>query len=221
MGENRKRNQELPNNFFQPTVKARRLKNTLCGNEDMDVQEMMQRAVVEDGIKQEFEQTLSPRVNRYLKVKPHGIVPLTEFAPVSTECALLFRDGHFYGAVALSQAVTEAIAKFLCQKNGWKPKKSFEENIAKLEARQFISKNMKTRFLSLWEKRDDYHHLNPTIETDRQKLEALAYEKVSLLKEIESEVFEFSVVDGKLVPKNRKYWTLQTNGTVPVFLRLE
>lgn len=29
MGENRKGNQELPNNFFQPTVKARRLKNTL------------------------------------------------------------------------------------------------------------------------------------------------------------------------------------------------
>ena len=80
---------------------------------------------------------------------------------------------------------------------------------------------MKKRFLSLWEKRDDYHHLNHTIETDRQKLETLAYEKVSLLKEIESEVFEFSVIDGKLVPKNRKYWTLQANGTVPVFLRLE
>ena len=75
--------------------------------------------------------------------------------------------------------------------------------------------------LSLWEKRDDYHHLNPTIETDRQRLEALAYEKVSFLKEIESEVFKFSIVDGKLVPENRKYWAVQPNGTVPVFIRLD
>ena len=84
----------------------------------MDIQETMQRVFTEDGIKQEFEQTLSSRVERYLKVKPHGIVPLTEFAPVSAECTLLFRDGHFYGSIALSQAVAEAIAKFLCQKNG-------------------------------------------------------------------------------------------------------
>jgi hypothetical protein len=189
--------------------------------QDMDIQEVMQKAMIEDGIKQEFEQTLPSRVERYLKVKPHGIIPLTEFAPVSAECALLFRDGHFYGAIALSQAVAEAIAKFLCQKNGWKPKKSFEENIAKLETRQFIRKNIKEKFLSLWDKRDDYHHLNPTIETDRQKLEALAYDKLLLPKEIESEVFKFSIVDGRLVPENPKYWAIQSNGTVPVFLRLE
>jgi hypothetical protein len=187
--------------------------------QDMDIQEVMQRAMTVDGIKQEFEQTLSSRVERYLKVKPHGIVPFTEFAPVSAECALLFRDGHFYGAIALSQAVAEAVAKFLCQKNGWKPKKSFEENVAKLETRHFISNNMREKFLSLWET-DDYHHLNPTIETDRQKLEVLAYEKVSLLKEIESEVFRFTIVDGNLVPENEKYWSVQPNGTVPVFLRL-
>ncbi|MFH1628722.1 MAG: hypothetical protein ABIE47_08365 [Pseudomonadota bacterium] len=176
----------------------------------MDIQETMQKALTENGIKQEFDQTLSSRVERYLKVKPHGIVPLTKFAPVSAECTLLFRDGHFYGAIALSQAVAEAIAKFLCQKNGWKPKKSFEENVEKLEIRQFITKHMKEKFLSLWEKRDDYHHLNPTIETDRQKLESLAYKKVSLLKKIESEVFKFSIVDGKLVPENRKYWAVQS-----------
>jgi len=187
----------------------------------MNIQETMQKALTEDGIKQEVEQTLSSRVERYLKVKPHGIIPLTEFAPVSAECALLFRDGHFYGAIALSQAVAEAITKFFCQKNGWKPKKSFEENVAKLETRQFISKNMKEKFLSLWEKRDDYHHLNPTIETDRQNLEALAYEKISLLKEIESKAFKFSIVDGKLVPENKKYWAVQPDGTVPVFLRLD
>jgi hypothetical protein len=187
----------------------------------MDPQEIMQRVITQDGIKQEFEQTLSSRVERYLKVKPHGIVPLTEFAPVSAECALLFRDGHYYGSIALSQAVAEAIAKFLCAKNGWKPDKNFEENVKKLETRQFISKDSRDKFLSLWENRDDYHHLNPTIETDRRKLEALACEKVLLLKQIESQVFAFTFVDGKLVPACRKYWALQEDGTVPVFLRLE
>ena len=121
----------------------------------MDIQETMQRMFTEDGIKQEFEQTLSSRVHRYLKVKPHGIVPLTEFAPVSSECTLLFRDGHFYGCIALSQAVAEAIAKFLCQKNDWKPKKNFEENITKLQTRQFISNEIKDKFPRIWEKRDD------------------------------------------------------------------
>jgi len=181
----------------------------------------MQRTFAEDRIKQEFEQTLSSRVERYLKVKQHAIVPLTEFAPVSAECTLLFRDGHFYGSIALSQAVVEAIVKFLCKKNGWKPKKNFEENVSKLQSRQFISNDMKDKFIRIWERRDDYHHLNPTIEMDSENLEALACEKVLLLKEIESEVFKFSIVDGKLVPENRTYWVLQQNGTVPVFLKLE
>jgi len=84
----------------------------------MDIQEIIQKKIIEDSLKQELEQTLSSRVQRYLKVKPHGIVPYTQFAPVSAECALLFRDGHFYGCIALSQAVAEAIVRFLCQKNG-------------------------------------------------------------------------------------------------------
>jgi hypothetical protein len=187
----------------------------------MDPQEMSQRFFAQDGIKQEFEQTLPARVERYLKVKPHGVVPFTQFAPASAECAYLFRDGHFYGAIALSQAVVEALVKFLCERNGWKPKKSFEENVEKLEIRQFISKDMKDKLLKLWEKRDDYHHLNLGIETDRQKLEVLAYAKVLLLKEIEAEVFKFAIVNGKLVPENRKYWTVQKDGTAQVFLNLE
>ena len=149
----------------------------------MDKQELWQRVFAEDAIKQEFVQTLSSRVERYLKVKPHGMVPFTEFAPVSAECTLLFRDGHFFGCIALSQAVAESVARFLCQRNGWKPKKNFEENVATLHIRKLISGDMKDRFLRIWQKRDDYHHLNSTIETDRNKLEALAYERVLLLRE--------------------------------------
>ncbi len=66
-------------------------------------------------------------------------------------------------------------------------------------------------------KRDDYHHLKPNIEGDRQALEELAREKVGLLAEVESEVFRFTFADGKIIPKQPKYWNGSGN---QVFLRL-
>lgn len=187
----------------------------------MKTLDLQQKLYTEDGIKQEFEQTLSSRVERYMKVKPHGIGPLTIFAPVSSEIPRLFRDGHFYGSISLSQAVAEAIAKFLCHKNGWKPKKKYEQNVSKLHTRNFISIDLKKKFLEIWKNRDDYHHLNDTIETDHIKLENLAHEKILLLKEIESEVFKFAIVNGTIVPENPKYWDINPNGITPCFIRLE
>jgi len=76
----------------------------------MEPNNLIQQNLMEDSIKQELEQTLSLRTHRYLKVKPHGIVPYTQFAPISAECVLLFRDGHYYGCITLAQSVAEAIA---------------------------------------------------------------------------------------------------------------
>jgi hypothetical protein len=182
---------------------------------------LIQQKQIEDSIKQELDQTLSSRTERYLKVKPHGIIPCTRFAPASAECTLLFRDGYFYGCIALTQAVAEAVARFLCQKNSCKTEKKFENNVDKLHTRNFISKKIKDAFLKIWDKRDDYHHLNSGVATDRKTLEEIAYEKILLLKEIEVEIYKFSIgPDGKLIPAN-KYWDLQKNGTIPVFLKLE
>jgi hypothetical protein len=89
-------------------------------------EERIQKLQIQDSIKQEMEQTLSVRTERYFKVKPHDIIPYTPFAPASAECPLLFRDGHFYSCIALVQAVAEAIARFMCEKNSWKPSKLFE-----------------------------------------------------------------------------------------------
>ena len=180
------------------------------------------QALAEDAIKQEDAQTLQIRALRFRKAKPHLIVPYTEFALVSAECVYLFRDGHFYGCIALAQSVAEAIARFLCQKNSWKPDKTFEKNIKKLHNRKFISDELKNNFLKMWKKRDDYHHLNTKIETDRIKLEKIAYDKILLLNKIESEIFKYSISkDGKLIPDNKKYWKSNKDGTVPVFLKLE
>jgi len=178
----------------------------------------VQQKRIEDSIKQEFEQTLSDRAARYLQVKPQGIIPYEHFSAASAECSLLFRDGHFYGCIALAQAVTEALARFLCQRNSWRPAKRFEKNVEKLSARNVISGKLKKSLLRIWVKRDDYHHLNPTIEGDRQALEELAREKVHLFTEVESEVFRFTVADGKIIPEQPKYW--KGSGD-QVFLRLD
>ena len=182
------------------------------------IHELIQQKQVEDSIRQEFEQTLSDRAARYLQVKPHGIVSYEHFSAASAECSLLFRDGHFYGCIAITQAVAEALVRFLCQRNSWKPAKEFGKNVEKLSGRKFISHELKTSLLRIWEKRDDYHHLNPKVETDRRALEQLAMEKARLLVKVESEIFGFTVVDGQIIPKQPKYWKGSGN-QVQVFLR--
>jgi hypothetical protein len=185
-----------------------------------DIQKLIQRKQVEESIRQEFEGTLPERVTRYLEVKPHPIIPNTPFAAPSDECSLLFRDGHFYACIALTQAVAEAIVRHLCERNRWSPDKDFERNLDKLTRRGFISNELKQSFLSVWGNRNDYHHLNPSVETDRQRLQQLAREKAQLLAGIESEIFAFEVVNGELVPKHPKYWDIGGK-EANVFLRLE
>jgi len=180
--------------------------------------ENIERFSIESTLRQLFEQTLPERIKRYLEIKPHPIIANHHFSSVSTECIDLFRDGHFFGCVSLVQAVAEALAKFLCIRNQWNPKKHFEKNITKLFSRKFISIQTKDCFLQIWKTRDDYHHLNPNIEIDHQKLESMARNKLNLLKSIESDIFAFTFVDGKICPTNMKYWDIDGDRT-DVYLR--
>jgi len=167
---------------------------------------LLQRKQIEDSIRQNMEQTLQDRVTRYLQVRQHWIMPGTHFAAPSAECTLLFRDGHFYGCIALTQAVAEALVKFLCEKNRWKPDNKFENNVNKLFKRKFISPELKDALEKIWDNRDDYHHLNKNIAKDRYELENIAREKIRLLSEVEREVFACDVIDGKIRPRKTKYW---------------
>jgi len=121
---------------------------------------------LEDSLRQEFEQTIKARIGRYSTVKPHGIIPNAKFAVASSECSLLFRDGHFYGCIALSQAVAEALVKYICERNGWSPANNYEENVHTLSKRGFISEQLCDRLLQIWQGRDIYHHLNNSIATE-------------------------------------------------------
>lgn len=182
--------------------------------------ELHQRTLTTHSMKQEFEQTLPERVERYLQVEPHGIIPNAPFAAPSSECSLLFRDGHFYACIALVQAVAEAIVKYMCDIDFKKHDKVFEKNVEKLHTRKLIDDKLRESLLKVWDKRDDYHHLNSNVKSDRQTLENLAKEKACLLVEVESQIFEFSVANGRITPKYPKYWKI-SGGQAEVFLRLE
>ncbi|MBA7640183.1 hypothetical protein ES703_47848 [subsurface metagenome] len=183
--------------------------------------ELHQQALTTNSIRQEFEQTLPERVERYLQVKPHIIIPNAPFAIPSSECSFLYRDGHFYACIALVQAVAEAIVRYICDLDFGRHGKVFEKNVEKLYERKFISDKLRESLLKIWEKRDDYHHLNSNVKSDRQSLEKLAKEKACLLVEVESEIFKFSFGnDGSIIPKYPKYWKISGN-QMEVFLRLK
>ena len=58
------------------------------------VNKLVEKAQLRDTLKQEFEFSLEQRIERYLDLKPHGIIPNSHFAAVSAECHLLYRDSH-------------------------------------------------------------------------------------------------------------------------------
>ena len=184
------------------------------------VDRLIQAKMIEESLRSEFEATVGDRVRRYLDVKPHEISPNQHFAAVSAECAKLYRDEHFYGCIALTQAVAEAVVRFLCQRNGWSPANRYEVNVSKLTKRGKIASSYATALSKIWEDRDNYHHLNPSVETDRRKLSQLAREKAELLASVEREVFAFEIRNGKLSVKFPKYWDI-SDDQVQVFLRLE
>jgi hypothetical protein len=153
-------------------------------------------------------------------MKPHTVTAGTHFAPVSAEVTLLFRDGHYYGCIALTQAVAEAMVHFMCKRNCFRPKDDFEKNVKTLVKRGFIDDDMKRTLLKIWKKRNDYHHLNHNIEQDRDKLENLAFEKARLLADIEKEIFAYTNVNGILHPKYPKYWDIKGD-RADIFLRID
>ena len=182
--------------------------------------ELHMRALTSQSMRDEFEQTLQERVERYLQVKPHGIIPYAPFAMPSSECSLLFRDGHFYACIALVQAVAEAIVRYMCEVDFKNHDKVFEKNIEKLHTRKFIDNKLRESLLKIWDRRDDYHHLNFNVESDRQTLKNLAQEKTCLLVEVESRIFEFKVANGRIIPTFPRYWKINGN-QMEVYLRLE
>ncbi len=68
-------------------------------------------------LRQEFEGSLDDGVARYLEIDHQSIIGNHHFAAASLECIHLYRDGHFISTVMVTQAINEAILRFIAERN--------------------------------------------------------------------------------------------------------
>jgi hypothetical protein len=187
----------------------------------MDRNEAMKeirKAQLRDDLRQIYEQTLNERVDRYMEIDHQGIIGNHYFAEASSECIDLYRDGHFIATVMSSQAVNEGILKFLAERNGINTTEH-SELMGKLKCQNIISMACANASERIWGSfRNDVHHMNPKVASI--PFQHLAKSNLQALAIVEGEVFGVDFKDGKLIPKKPKYWDVQKDGTVPVFLRL-
>ena len=187
-----------------------------------EIREAIRRRQLEDTFREDCLSTISERVTRYLELNFTKVTPNEQpFAPISAECILLYRDGHFFACIALCQAVAEALARFLCERNGWNATDDFKKNTLILLRRRKVTPDCYKCFKEVWKGRNDYHHLNPKVPTKRIKLQGIAKSKMIALHDVESEVFAFEWVGGALKPRYPKYWPEAQDGLLNVFLRFE
>ncbi|MFC1902907.1 hypothetical protein ACFLX4_02430 [Chloroflexota bacterium] len=170
-----------------------------------EIRETIRRHQQEDTLKQECLGTISERVARYLELDFIKVTPNEHFASISAECILLYRDGYFFACIALCQAVAEALVRFLYKRNVCNVSHDFKKNILVLLRRRKITTNCYKCLKEIWKGRNDYHHLNPKVPTEKIKLQAIAKSKMIALHDVESEVFAFEWVGGAIKPKYPKY----------------
>ena len=176
------------------------------------------RVQLKNDLRQIYEQTLDERVDRCLEINHQGIIGNHHFAAASSECINLYRDGHFISAVMVSQAVNEGILKFVAGRNNFEAN-DHQELLQLLVSKGVISQDCASASETIWRSfRNDIHHMNPKVATILFK--QLAKQNVQALAVVEREIFVVNSKQGKLVPKQPRYWDVQEDGTVPVFLRL-
>jgi hypothetical protein len=151
----------------------------------MDEQQdaMEERRSIEDSTKNE---ALRTRPDRATILASNG-----PFAAPSVECAEQFRDGYYFGCIALTQAVLEAVIRHIWQIKFKKPNQegSFDKNVEALHKRKVVSDEWKTQLDEMWAERNLFHHLRPSVQSDQKKLEEKARNNLTLLNEIEQAFF--------------------------------
>ena len=184
-------------------------------------QEEVRREMTRFQLIQDFtqidEQTREDRVDRYLEIDRQRIIGDHYFARTSTECIHLYRDGHFIATVMTTQAVNEGILKFVAERNNISYK-DYCDLLTILVSQGIFSQDCFDASKQIYGSfRNDVHHMNPKV--DQIDFPKLAKKNIQNLSVVEREVFYVDFDEGKLVPKHPKYWDIQLDGTVPIYLR--
>ena len=186
----------------------------------------IKRIMVKESIESHCQHDIDDKIERYLEIEHQGIIGGHFFAPASSECIYLYRDGYFIGAVMMSHAINEGIIKFVAERNSIQKNnptgttKTIEELIYELNEKNIISDGCKDASMRIWKSyRNDIHHMNPTVANINFK--TLAQQNLKYLSTIEKEIFGHTFKNGAINPTQPKYWDIRDDGTAPVFLRLE
>ena len=71
----------------------------------MNTGEAKKRIRVKKSIEAQCYSFLEEKIDRYLEIEHQRIIPGHYFAPASSQCIDLYRDGYFIGAVMMSHAI--------------------------------------------------------------------------------------------------------------------
>jgi hypothetical protein len=174
--------------------------------------------IVKRDICAEVERTLDERVERYLEVGYQGVVAGEYFAPASGECIRVYRDGYLLSAVMVSQSVTEALWRFILERNAIEPTGYRSQMVPALIERRILTREVGDAFVRIERSfRNDVHHLNPKVGSI--SFRQLARRNLIDLGQIEREIFGVTFDNGRMVPNQPKYWDLRPDGTTTVSLR--
>jgi hypothetical protein len=194
--------------------------------DSMNNSERIRRFQIKQEIESQCMGSIEEKVDRYLEIEHQGIIGGHYFAPASSECIYLYRDGYFIGTVMMSHAINEGIIKFIAERNGIErqrtngDEKSIEELIDELQKRGIISQDCANASKSIWKSyRNDIHHMNPNVV--KIPFNELAQRNIKHLSTIEKEIFGHDIINGAISPHQPKYWNKNPNGTINTFLRLE
>lgn len=192
----------------------------------MNTSAVMKRVAVRESIESQCNSLIEEKITRYLEIEHQGIIGAHYFAPASSECIYLYRDGYFIGAVMMSHSINEGIMKLVAERNYIEKQKSdgntktVEDLIDELREKKVISNVCADASLSIWRSyRNDIHHMNPMIA--KIDFDKLAQRNLKCLSTIEKEIFDFKIHGGAIVPNQPKYWDIKADGTAITFLRLE
>jgi hypothetical protein len=175
------------------------------------------REHVKRSLASEMERTLDERVERYLSIDRQQLVPSHHFTPAITECFKLYRDGNFLSCTMVSQAIVEALVRFVAERNGFLPadKEQKPELAARLNEAGVVTAVFVEAVTRIHRSfRNDFHHMNPQIA--RIDIVSLATRNAKDLAAVQNEIFGFSLQDGLLIPTQKKYWDIKPDGTVLV-----
>lgn len=148
------------------------------------------------------------------------IVPYHHFSKASSECWDMFDAGHYYGCISLVQAVAEGLSRFVARVNSLRDG-DHEARVRTLRRRGLLSEEVEAAFLRIDSDRNDFHHMNPGVETQADILAERSRSCLEDLYVIECDIFAYTTRRGRIAARHERYWPRNEDGTGPVFLRME